>query len=293
MKSQKISSIPSHSSTTCLKIGPKSGRVLVTGGKDKLINLYALGKQHSILSLSGHVTSIESCSMDWSELLVVAGSYGGSLKLWDLDNAVVVRTLAGHKGSVSSVEFHPFGEFFASGSVDKSIKVWDVRRKGCIQTYYGHLGEIKELQISPDGRWIASGSIDGIKIWDLTAGKLLTTIGSNPNSIAFNPSEFVLGSATENELLIYDLNTFELISKYKTNADKIVFSLDGNNLLVSSKCKLENLNWEPIEVVQSMENRINSLVDIKVLPDNNGAVGCSINGNFIDVWAFGGFVICY
>jgi katanin p80 WD40 repeat-containing subunit B1 len=88
MKVQKITSFSAHNSkTTCLKIGPKSARVLVTGGQDKNVNLWAIGRSSSILSLPGHVTSVECVSMDWPEELVVAGSLGGILKLWDLEQA--------------------------------------------------------------------------------------------------------------------------------------------------------------------------------------------------------------
>ena len=37
----------------CLALGHKSGRVLVTGGEDKKVNLWAVGKPNCIMSLSG------------------------------------------------------------------------------------------------------------------------------------------------------------------------------------------------------------------------------------------------
>ena len=37
----------------CLSLGHKSGRVLVTGGEDKKVNLWAVGKPNCIMSLSG------------------------------------------------------------------------------------------------------------------------------------------------------------------------------------------------------------------------------------------------
>jgi katanin p80 WD40 repeat-containing subunit B1 len=124
-KTEKITSFAAHSKQVkCLKIGAKSGRVMVTGGDDFKVNLWAIGKPTTILSLSGHVTPIESVSMDWPEELVVAGSQSGSIKLWDLEQAKVIRTLLGHKSAVKCVEFHPFGEFFASGSSDMAIKLW-------------------------------------------------------------------------------------------------------------------------------------------------------------------------
>jgi katanin p80 WD40 repeat-containing subunit B1 len=52
-----------------------------------MVNVWAIGKPQAILQLSGHVTGIECVSMDWPEELVVAGSAGGSIKLWDLAEA--------------------------------------------------------------------------------------------------------------------------------------------------------------------------------------------------------------
>jgi WD40 repeat protein len=50
MKSKRINAFHAHSSAiNCLKIGPKSGKVLVTGGHDKLVNLWAIGRATPIL----------------------------------------------------------------------------------------------------------------------------------------------------------------------------------------------------------------------------------------------------
>ena len=183
--------------------------------------------------------------MDWPEELVVAGSSGGALKLWDLSEAKLIRTLAGHRSSVKCVDFHPFGEFFASSSSDLSLKIWDVRRKGCIQTYHGHTGSIDTLQITPDGRWIASGSQDGtVKIWDMTAGKLLHTLdqAKGPiHSLTFNPSEFVLATCSVDGFTrVYDLQTFEEISNYSDSyAEHVLFSTDGQELLAGCQSSLQ------------------------------------------------------
>uniref|UniRef100_A0A452YEP2 Uncharacterized protein n=1 Tax=Aegilops tauschii subsp. strangulata TaxID=200361 RepID=A0A452YEP2_AEGTS len=59
------------------------------------------------------------------------------------------------------------------------MKIWDMRKKRCIHTYQGHTGRIDVLRFTPDGRWIVSGGADSsVKIWDLTAGKLLHDLAS-------------------------------------------------------------------------------------------------------------------
>ncbi len=122
---ERVASFAAHSKeATCLAIGAKSGRVMCSGGADFIVNLWAIGKPASILSLSGHVTPISSVAMDFPEELVVAGSASGSIKLWDLEQAKVIRTLQSHKFAVNCLDFHPFGEFFASGASDLSLKLW-------------------------------------------------------------------------------------------------------------------------------------------------------------------------
>lgn len=71
----------------CLKIGRKSSGVLVTGGDDRKVNVWAIGKPSAILSLSGHQSGVECVSFDASEEVVAAGGQNGTVKLWDLNAA--------------------------------------------------------------------------------------------------------------------------------------------------------------------------------------------------------------
>lgn len=106
------------SNVNCLKIGRKTSRILVTGGEDQKVNLWAIGKPNALLvwnpnfankicalalliakldsyiansyifqSLSGHISPVDSVSFDSSEVLVAAGAAGGTIKLWDLEEA--------------------------------------------------------------------------------------------------------------------------------------------------------------------------------------------------------------
>ncbi|CAC08339.1 katanin p80 subunit-like protein [Arabidopsis thaliana] len=223
----------------CLKIGRKSSRVLVTGGEDHKVNLWAIGKPNAILSLYGHSSGIDSVTFDASEGLVAAGAASGTIKLWDLEEAKVVRTLTGHRSNCVSVNFHPFGEFFASGSLDTNLKIWDIRKKGCIHTYKGHTRGVNVLRFTPDGRWIVSGGEDNVvKVWDLTAGKLLHEFKSHEGkiqSLDFHPHEFLLATGSADKTVkFWDLETFELIGSGGTETTGVrclTFNPDGKSVL--------------------------------------------------------------
>ncbi|VDP20734.1 unnamed protein product [Echinostoma caproni] len=103
----------SPGSVTSLSLGRKSGRVMATGGEDRRVKLWAVGKPTCILSLTGHTSSVEAIEFSQEEDCVAAGSLSGSIRIWDLEQVK----------SINSLDFHPFGNFVTSGSVDSLVKV--------------------------------------------------------------------------------------------------------------------------------------------------------------------------
>ncbi|KAI9083938.1 hypothetical protein K1719_034196 [Acacia pycnantha] len=290
-RAYKLQEFVAHASTVnCLKIGRKSSRVLVTGGEDHKVNLWAIGKPNAILSLSGHSSGIDSVGFDSSEVLVAAGSASGTIKLWDLEEAKIVRTLTGHRSNCTSVDFHPFGEFFASGSLDTNLKIWDIRKKGCIHTYKGHTRGVNAIRFTPDGRWVVSGGEDNsVKLWDLTAGKLLHDFKCHEGQIQcidFHPHEFLLATGSADRTVkFWDLETFELIGSAgpeTSGVRSITFSPDGRTLLCGLHESLKVFSWEPIRCHDMVDIGWSKLSDLNV--HEGKLLGCSYNQSCVGVW---------
>ncbi|KAH1075682.1 hypothetical protein GLYMA_19G000400v4 [Glycine max] len=290
-RAYKLQEFVAHASTVnCLKIGRKSSRVLVTGGEDHKVNLWAIGKPNAILSLSGHSSGIDSVSFDSSEVLVAAGAASGTIKLWDLEEAKIVRTLTGHRSNCTSVDFHPFGEFFASGSLDTNLKIWDIRKKGCIHTYKGHTRGVNAIRFTPDGRWVVSGGEDNtVKLWDLTAGKLLHDFKCHEGQIQcidFHPNEFLLATGSADRTVkFWDLETFELIGSAgpeTTGVRSLTFSPDGRTLLCGLHESLKVFSWEPIRCHDMVDVGWSRLSDLNF--HEGKLLGCSYNQSCVGVW---------
>ncbi|KAH6792636.1 Transducin/WD40 repeat-like superfamily protein [Perilla frutescens var. hirtella] len=290
-RAYKLQEFVAHSlSVNCLKIGRKSSRVLVTGGEDHKVNLWAIGKPNAILSLSGHSSGIDSVSFDSSEVLVAAGAASGTIKLWDLEEAKIIRTLTGHRSNCISLDFHPFGEFFASGSLDTNLKIWDIRRKGCIHTYKGHTRGVKAIRFTPDGRWVVSGGEDNtVKLWDLTAGKLLHEFKCHEGQVQcidFHPHEFLLATGSADRTVkFWDLETFELIGSAgpeTTGVRCMTFNPDGRTLLCGLQENLKVFSWEPIRSHDTVDVGWSRLSDMNV--HEGKLLGCSYNQSCVGVW---------
>ncbi|XP_071494465.1 katanin p80 WD40 repeat-containing subunit B1-like [Diadema antillarum] len=287
----KLQELVAHSSdVNCLALGPKSGRVMVTGGEDTKVNMWAVGKQNCIMSLSGHTSPIESVKFNSSEELVIAGSRSGTMKIWDLEPAKIVRTLTGHKSSITCTDFHPYGEFVASGSMDTNIKLWDVRRKGCIYTYKGHGNQVNMIKFSPDGKWLVSASADKtIKLWDLTMGKMFQEFKNHRGSVTcieFHPNEFLLASGSADRTVqFWDLETFQLVSSTSPGAStvrSISFHPEGSYLFCGSQDMLHVFGWEPIRCFDTFSMGWGRVADSVVA--STQLIGASYNSTNVSVY---------
>ncbi|CAN6304721.1 unnamed protein product [Urochloa humidicola] len=298
-RAYKLQEFVAHASNVnCARFGRRTSRILVTGGEDLKVNLWAVGKPGALLSLSGLTSPVESVSFDSSEVTIGAGAASGTIKIWDVKEAKVVRTFTGHRSNCASLDFHPFGEFLASGSSDTNMKIWDIRKKRCIHTYKGHTRRIDVLKFTPDGRWIVSGGADNsVKIWDLTAGKLLHdfSLHEGPvNCLDFHPHEFLLATGSADKTLkFWDLETFELIGssgpensrEYFEPASVVrsmKFNSDGKTLFCGLHESLKVLSWEPIICHDVVDVGWSTLADLTV--DEGKLLGCSYNQNCVGVW---------
>lgn len=72
---------------TSLTLGRKSARVMATGGEDRRVKLWAVGKPTCIMSLAGHTSSVDSAQFNADEDCVAAGSLSGSIRIWNLEEA--------------------------------------------------------------------------------------------------------------------------------------------------------------------------------------------------------------
>ncbi|XP_011330395.1 katanin p80 WD40 repeat-containing subunit B1 isoform X2 [Ooceraea biroi] len=284
-RSWKLQEFVAHTpNVNCLALGHKSGRVLVTGGDDKKVNLWAVGKQNCIMSLSGHTTPIECVRFGQTEDLVCAGSQTGALKIWDLEHAKLARTLTGHKSGIRCMDFHPYGELLASGSLDTAIKLWDIRRKGCIFTYKGHNRTVNSLKFSPDGQWIASAGEEGmVKLWDLKAGRQLREFSEHrgpATTVEFHPHEFLLASGSADRTVhFWDLESFQLVSSTEQGHSSAIrclyFSQGGECLFAGSHDVLKVYGWEPGRTLDSIPTGWGKVQDIAVA--QNQLIGASFH----------------
>lgn len=248
---------------TCAVLGPRTGAVLATGGRDKEICLWALTDKIPIHTLTGFLSQVECVLFSWNELEIAGGNTSGAVKIWDIRKGQTFCSFAGHRGKVKCLAQSQFEEhFWASGAFDGHVKLWDARSGQLIATYRGHSNKsVTCMEFSPDGRWVVTGGEDcKIKLWDIAAGKALAELPGHSGpltAVQFHPNEYLLASSSlDKTVRFWDMETFECVSQSAPDSAGpvkcILFDPSGRCLYsASSGGGLRVLGWEPARLFDS------------------------------------------
>ncbi|EDV99881.1 GH12154 [Drosophila grimshawi] len=281
----KIYEIKAHDGkVTSLDLG-ETGRVLVTGGEDRNVNLWAIGQSECFMSLTGHNRSIDCVRFAYKDNFVYSADDIGIIRRWDLNAQTIYSTLNGHMKSVRTLDFNPSGEYVVSGSNDTTVRLWDVQNENkCIKVCKGHISYVNSVKFSPDGLWIASAGVEGsILIWDIRKSKQIMEFAPEPPAMAitciqFHPFEFLLAAGrVDGSVSIYDLEHQQLVSHanhfYGEAIKCITFSENGECLFVGSASGISVIGWEPDRELDHIISTWVSLGDMKVVK-NKLICGC-------------------
>lgn len=286
----KIYEITAHSSkVTCLDIG-ETGRVLVTGGLDRNVNLWTFGSKECFMTLTGHNSSVDCVKFAYSDDYVYSADDTGVIKRWDLNSDTECTTFFGHMKTVRTLDFHPYSEYVVSGSHDTSIRLWDVRQNVCIKRYRGHISHVNSVKFSPDGLWIASAGTEGcVIIWDIRMSKQFmefTERESPAICVQYHPSDLLMAAGrNDGSVDLYDLEKKQLISRAdKTHSTGhtvkcVAFDEGGASLFVGTAAGVSVIGWEPDQEYDHVDSTWTSLGDMITIPGRKLICGTYDNRN--------------
>lgn len=120
------------------------GRHLASGGDDKVIMIWAIGRYGMSSS----------------------GMFGGGGKT-NVEHWKCVSTLRGHSGDVLDLAWSPYDAWLASCSVDNTVVIWNTKRwQEILAVLKGHTGLVKGVSWDPVGKYVASQSDDkSLRVW--------------------------------------------------------------------------------------------------------------------------------
>ena len=171
------------------------------------------------------------------------------VKCWDLEANKVIRHYHGHLSGVYSLSLHPTLDVLVTAGRDASARVWDMRTKAQIHALTGHTATVADVKCQESDPQVITGSMDSTirycrtfpmiedliliflsvnRLWDLAAGKTVTTLTHHKKSVralAIHPTEYSFASASAGG---------NNIKKWKCPEGTFVFNFNGHNAIINT-----------------------------------------------------------
>lgn len=158
---------------------------LASSGGEGDINLWSLGQETPLSTLSGHSARVVRTDIHPSGRYLASASYDTTWRLWDLQTSTSLLLQEGHSKEVYNVCFSPDGSLIASAGLDSIGRIWDLRTGRTIMLLESHVQPIHALDWCSDGVRVLTGAADGFaKCWDLRAVRETASIGAHRGGVA-------------------------------------------------------------------------------------------------------------
>lgn len=274
-----------------------TGRYFATGGSDKVVKIWELGKSCEIMStLHGCNAGVTSVQFDVQDKLLLASSNDFACRVWTYADGRIRHTLTGHSNKVVSAKFLGDSTKVVSGSTDRTLKVWDLRTKACNRTIFAGSSCNDLVTTSLASTTIISGHFDKrIRFWDSRSDTSSTEIvlQGRVTSLSISPDQNTLLAATRGDTLkLINLRMNQVSAtlsgdgfKVATDCTRACFSPDGSYVVCGSQDGSVFI-WDAstTKIEKILKSHGAAVVTCAWQPEGRSLISCDRNKHII-VWS--------
>jgi hypothetical protein len=225
----------------------RDGRRMLSGGKDRMIQLWDVEKQSVLFRLRGHQDEVRCVCFSADERRALSASNDRTVRLWNLDNGEQIGQCDGHGGKVAWAAFVDDDRRAVSAGDDRTLRLWDLADKRQLQQWDGHSGGVFWGAVVPKRRRVVTASFDkSLRLWDLDQPSAVHTMTA-PNmtfvaGVAVSPDgRYAVSGSYDRTLRQWDLETGQLVKRMSGHTTRVwcvAFSPDGRRVISGAA------NWE-------------------------------------------------
>ena len=232
------------------------GRLLVTGGDDRVIRLWnlATGKMQTTIAEEKIISDL-AFSPDGKLIAAALFSREPMAKIWDADTQKLLYTITDHRQQILCVAFSPDGKWLGTSDTH-AVKIRNPVTCEVLHALGEHEQGASALVFSPDGSRLAAVPTHGrhIEVWDTatwkTAWQGMTT---NQHCLAYSPDGRLLACGhLFGRISVWDAATGEKLHEWKPNNSDVgalAFSPDGTALVSGGDDRKLSV-WTPAGALQ-------------------------------------------
>lgn len=215
---------------TSLAVSRLAPSQFLTGGNDKIVQLYDRDTDKVLASLKGHTKKVNHVTLreqEGASTLLISASADKTCKIWSLDAAsgeyIPKSTIRNHKGELTGSVVHPTSTLLALSSVDKTYSIHDLNTFTQVFRSVPSDEAFTSLSIHPDGTLLALGTpTSTIQIYDVRTGAIAASL-TPPEGVPFTVQTL---SFSENGYHLLGPNSLSSVAIWDLRKQKIAQSID-------------------------------------------------------------------
>lgn len=242
-------SIPSlHSSSpsgiNSLALSRTQPSLFLTGGNDKIVQLYDQDAGKVAAVLKGHtkkVMHVQFREKEGDPLLILSASPDKTARIWGHDTAsgkyALKHTIKQHKGDITGLAVHPTQRLVALASADGTYSLHDLTSLQPVYQSADSGDSYSALSIHPDGLLLGLGNVNStIQIFDIRSGKVGASVAPPSISAPFNVNQISFSENGYNMMALASADPVATVAIWdlrKQPLPEIVHSIElGNGVRV-------------------------------------------------------------
>ena len=142
------------------------GKLLVTGGADKVARLWKLPLGDAVRAFEGHAAHVLAVAFKDDGTLIATGSADKYVKVWKVEDGEQTMSIAGHRGSVTDLFWRRGSDQFVSASEDGAARRGSTQKSQPLKELTCDGDVLYSVAVTPDGKQVFGGAHDGsIYVW--------------------------------------------------------------------------------------------------------------------------------
>lgn len=183
---------------TSLALSKTNPDLFVTGGNDKIVQLYNRKEDKVVASLKGHTKRVAHVALRESEAegtptLVLSASLDKTARIWTHDDASgeyqPQKPIKTHKNEVTGLFVHPVSNLMGLCSLDRTYSIHDLTTLSPVFQSPANDEAFTSAAVHPDGTLLGLGTPGStVQIFDIRSGALAATLAPEATETPFTVS---------------------------------------------------------------------------------------------------------